>query len=197
MVLARPGCFAAMMAAGAAGALVYGVLTVALSDRFDAGLLTLTLTNTPAYLAFVLAVLLRREKLRWAGALWLIVAVTGGHHLATQAAVSVHTDSDWPLWRAGGLGGIIGAGVSFAAMACLRRELRTPDRALGYAGLVAVLAALGAAGVAFSDIGGDGAAVRLVLTLYIPWQLAFTAAIAWAFRSQDPVRSAGEAAMPS
>jgi hypothetical protein len=153
-----------------AGALLYAAV-VAICIRWAGGdgALTLLEVSVPLFgLPFVLAT----RQGRWRVALYFLLLVPAFHYAAVAAAI------DSTNWRSSGLlpglvGGITGAMLSFVALPAL--GLATFRRAGIMAFGIVILALLGGVGVWKMDYfsGTDLDPYGLLLTLYLPWQIAF------------------------
>jgi hypothetical protein len=152
-----------------AGALLYAAVVAACIRWIDDDdLLTLLELAVPL---FGLPLLATRRR-SWRLALCLVLLVPAFHFLAVMAAIR---SVDWrgSGFLPGAIGGTIGAFLSFLIlpMLGLARFRQAGTMALG----VVVLALLGGFGVsrmdAFSGTGLDP--YGLLLTLYLPWQIAF------------------------
>jgi hypothetical protein len=153
-----------------AGALLYAAV-VAICIRRAGGDDALTLLELSAPL-FGLPFLLASRRVRWRLAIYFLLLVPAFHYAAVTAAIESTN------WRSSGLlpgliGGITGAVLSFATLPALR--LATFRRAGIMAVGVVTLALLGGVGVWKMDYfsGTDLDPYGLLLTLYLPWQIAF------------------------
>jgi hypothetical protein len=144
---------------------------------------------TPLYALPVLIGLLVSGRLRLLGLIWLTVAITGAHWLAQTGAVSVIgwlkdiEDGHEKLITLiiGAVGGFVGAFLSFCALIPLHRRLRQKRQLISYGVFTLVLCL--AATISFGFMTDLNDKPWVALTLYGPWQLLFTAAIAASFRA--------------
>jgi hypothetical protein len=154
----------------AAGAVLY-VVTVAVSVAMMPGD---TLTHAELLIPlFGLPLLLLGGRAGWRTALYVLLLLPAFHWAAVCAAIYStnwrHSDS----WVPGLAGGVTGALLSFLALAALR--LARPRPAARMAAGILVLALLGGFGIVRMDfLDGTGwGDYGLLLSLYLPWQLAF------------------------
>jgi hypothetical protein len=153
-----------------AGALLYAAV-VAICIRRASGEGTLTLLELTVPL-FGLPFLLASRRRGWCLVVYFLLLVPAFHYAAVLAAIeSVN-------WRSSGflpgvIGGVTGAVLSFAALPALR--LATVRRIDIMAAGVAVLGLLGGLGVWQMDYFASTLLddYGLLLTLYLPWQIAF------------------------
>ncbi|MEA3039286.1 MAG: hypothetical protein QOE79_1799 [Sphingomonadales bacterium] len=116
--------------------------------------------------------LLATRRRSWRLALYLLLLMPAFHYLAVVGAIESTN------WRSSGIfpgaiGGSIGAALSLAVLPMLAL---TTFRQAGMMALgIVVLALLGGFGVAQMDVFSGTALERysLLLTLYLPWQIAF------------------------
>lgn len=124
----------------------------------------------------------------WTLAAYLLLLLPAFHFLAIQAAVKT---SNWPesnLFVDGIAGGLVGSIPSFAALRLL--GLLRPGASIGtIAAGIALLALLGGLGVwKMNFLEGTAASdYGILLSLYLPWQIAFGYFLARLLR---PVRPA-------
>src|SRR3954471_1607765 len=152
-----------------AGALLYAaVVAVCIRSVGDHDVLTLLELAIPL---FGLPLLTVRGR-SWRLAFYLLLLVPAFHYLAVLAAIK---SVDWrgSGFPPGAIGGSIGAALSFAVLPML--GLATFRRAGIMALGIVVLALLGGFGVSQMDVfsGTELAPYGLLLTLYLPWQIAF------------------------
>jgi hypothetical protein len=151
-----------------AGAFLYAAVVSAFMRSVGNDVLNLLELATPLFGLPMLAA----GRRSWRLAFYLLLLVPAFHYLAVLAAIK---SVDWrgSGFLPGAIGGSIGAVLSFAVlpMLGLARFRRAGIMALG----IVVLALLGGIGVskmnAFSGTALDS--YGLLLTLYLPWQIAF------------------------
>ena len=123
---------------------------------------------------FGLPYLLVHRRGGWTLAAYLLVLLPAFHFLAIQAAVKTSSWTESNLFVDGLVGGLVGSILSFAALRLL--GLLRPGAAIGTiaAGIV-VLALLGGLGVwQMNFLEGTAASdYGILLSLYLPWQIAF------------------------
>jgi hypothetical protein len=144
---------------------------------------------TPLYALPVLIGLLISGRLRVLGLIWLTVAITAAHWLAQTGAVSVigwlkdieDGHEKMVTLIIGAVGGFVGAFSSFCALIPLSQGLRQRRQLIGYGAFTLVLCL--AATISFAFMTDLNDKTWMALTLYGPWQLLFTIAIAASFRT--------------
>lgn len=153
-----------------AGALLYAAV-VAILIRATRANDTLTLLELSAPL-FGVPFLVSGRRPGWRFAIYFLLLVPAFHYAAVAAAIaSVNRDSSGFL--PGVLGGVTGAVLSFAALRVVGpAAYRRPGT---MAAAIVVLGLLGGLGVRQMDVfsGTDLDPYGLLLTLYLPWQIAF------------------------
>lgn len=142
---------------------------------------------------FGLPYLLLGGRFAWASALYLLLLVPGAHYLAVLAAIQ-STNWTGSGFQPGAVGGLVGSLLAFAALAALR--LARPGSAATIALGVAVLALLGGLGVWKADLFAGTALddYGLLLTLYLPWQIAFGLLLSRVLRAPAQIGLAAEPA---
>jgi len=155
----------------AAGALLYVAAAAVCVTVVKGDALTVMELLVPLFgLPFVL---LGRGP-RWRTALYLLLLVPAFHYLAVLAAVSsLDGMGRTRILPPGAIGGLLGATLSFLALAALRLSRRRVLVTM-IAGIV-VLGLLGHFGVQEMDFlsGTRLSGYDLLLSLYLPWQIAF------------------------
>ncbi len=208
----------AMLAAGLGIALFCGGFFIAGIVPIKDWNLMSNFLATPLYALPLVVALFRSGRIGWIGALIVTGGMTAAHLDATAATlanyemgpidVCVFGDTakckaDYarekaardPITKAsahnaGALGGALGAAFSFAFIATLAPGLRDGRRLGIYAIATLALAALGWLGFGGTlPEDSEHANLDWVLKLYLPWQLAFSAAIVMAFKDHKAERS--------
>jgi hypothetical protein len=123
---------------------------------------------------FGLPFLVLSRRAGWPLAAYLLLLVPAFHFLAIQAAL--HT-TRWPegsLFLAGLAGGLVGSTLSFGALVALRLHRPGPVAGTIAAG-VSILALLGGLGLWRMEFlkGTAASDYGFLLSLYVPWQVAF------------------------
>jgi hypothetical protein len=153
-----------------AGAMLFAaVVAISIGRAGGDGALTLLEVCAPL---FGIPFLVASRRGRWRLAVYFLLLVPLFHYAAVAAAIeSVNWQSSGFL--PGMLGGIVGAALSFATLPLLR--LATFRRVGILAAGIVLLALLGGFGVWKMDYfsGTDLDPYGLLLTLYLPWQIAF------------------------
>jgi hypothetical protein len=153
-----------------AGALLYAaVAAIVIGGGGGGDNLTVLELSVPL---FGVPFLVSRRLGGWRLALYFLLLVPAFHYAAVFAAIeSVDLQSSGFL--PGVIGGVIGSALSFAALLVLRLATfqRTAMMGIG----IVVLGLLGGLGVWKMDLFSGTALHRygLLLTLYVPWQIAF------------------------
>jgi H+/Cl- antiporter ClcA len=145
---------------------------------------------TPLFILPVLIGLWITKRIGIPGLIFLTPAVTGAHYLAQTLGIltlTVMPDSKanelMTFTLIGAVAGAIGAAVSFIAFAILGRTLRKVTHLKLYAVSTAGLALTGALGF-LSMMLIEPTSNKWILNLYLPWQVAFTLAIAKIFHAR-------------
>jgi hypothetical protein len=134
---------------------------------------------------FGLPYLVLGARARWRTALYVLLLLPAFHFAAIWGAMYSVGSHNASGYVAGAAGGVIGALLSFLALAALRLVRPRPLAAMA-AGLV-VLALLGAVGIQQMDFLSDTgwSQYGLILSLSLPWQLAFAFLLARLLRPAE------------
>jgi hypothetical protein len=172
---------------------------------------------TPLFALPLIVALFRSGRIGWVGTLVVTGGMTAAHLDATAATIANYDmgplevcffgdvakcEADYarekaahdPIGKAsahnaGAIGGALGAAFSFAFIATLAPGLRDGRRLSLYAVATLALAALGWVGFGGTlPEDSERANLEWAFKLYLPWQLAFSFAIAMAFKDHQAER---------
>jgi hypothetical protein len=166
----------------AAGAVLFAVGFAVWLNLGRDDLITCLVLLTPL---FGLPYLVLGARARWRTAVYFLLLLPAFHWAAVFATMYCAGGHNASGYVAGGAGGVTGALLSFLAVAALRLVRPRPLATMG-AGLV-VLALLGAIGIQQMDFLSDTgwSQYGLILSLYLPWQLAFAFLLARLLRPPE------------
>jgi hypothetical protein len=187
----KPAYGPVMLIAGVVGIALFCTAHALYSFPTRLGEIEPTWSLTPLYILPVLAGLLLARRLGIGGLIFLTVAVTGAHYLAQTLGIMSLSLLPYSIANGlmtftliGAIAGAIGSAASFIAFALLGKDLRDGPHLKLY-GLSTIGLALTGALAFLSMMLIEPASNKWILNLYLPWQAAFTLAIARVFHTRS------------